>query len=91
MKYKTEDYIESGFYGTDDTEIESYKSKVVKCRKPHFCGGGCNIEIQPKDYALRETGFMDGEPISAYTCLPCLDKWLDDINSVEEYEDEDDT
>ena len=87
MKYTEKEYIESGFYDGDmDVEISNEKVKVVKCRKPHKCNGGCNTEIQIGEHALSETGFMDGNPISCYTCIPCLDKWLDELH---EYEDED--
>jgi len=88
MKYTPEDYINSGFYDGDmDSEIENQKAKVVKCRKPHACMGGCDSEIKPGKYALLETGFMDGEPVSCYTCLPCIDKWLDEMQSHEEDDD----
>ena len=79
MKYKPEDYINSGFYGDMDDEIESQKAKVVKCRKAHQCVSGCGTEIKAGEHALLETGFMDGAPVSCYTCLPCIDKWLDKI------------
>jgi len=83
MKYKPEDYSisDTGFYGLDDGDIENYKEKLVKCRKPHKCMGGCEKEIPIGEYAIRETGFMDGEPISSYTCTDCMDKWLDEINA----------
>jgi len=85
MKYKPEDYSirATDFYGLDDDEIENYKEKLVKCRKPHKCNGGCEKEIPIGEYAIRETGFMDGEPISSYTCTDCMDKWLDEINGEE--------
>lgn len=79
MKYKPEDYINSGFYEGDE-DLVNHKEKVVKCRKPHKCMGGCEKEIAIGEYALRETGFMDNKPVSVYTCLPCIDKWLDEIN-----------
>lgn len=82
MKYRPEDYslTDSGFYGFDDTEIENYKEKLVKCRKPHKCMGGCEKEIDIGQHAVRETGFLDGKPVSTYTCTDCIDKWLDEIN-----------
>ncbi len=83
MKYTVKEYLNCGFYGSDDTEIEGYKSKIVKCRKPHACMGGCNTTIQAGEMAMNETGFMDGRPSSCYTCIPCLDGWLDTINSVD--------
>jgi hypothetical protein len=82
MKYKPEEYIGCGFYSNDDSEIENYKEKLVKCRKSHECMGGCNTTIQSGETALYETGFMDGGPVSCYTCIPCLDGWLDTINGV---------
>jgi hypothetical protein len=80
MKYKPEDYVSCDFYGGDDTEIENHNAKVVKCRKPHKCMGGCDGKIKPGEYALCETGFIDKQPMSSYTCLPCIDKWLDEIH-----------
>lgn len=81
MKYKPEDYIDSGFY-SDDEEIENHKEKLVKCRKPHECMGGCETEIKTGEHALLETGFMDGKPVSTYTCLPCIEKWLEESGQV---------
>lgn len=91
MKYKPEDYSlnDTGFYGFDDTEIENYKEKLVKCRKPHKCMGGCEKEIPIGAYAVRETGFMEGQPMSSYTCTDCIDKWLDEINPQDEGEGSD--
>lgn len=80
MKYKPEDYIECDMYGGDmDVEIENEKIRLVKCRKPHKCTGGCETEIKVGEIARLETGFMDGYPISCYLCLPCIDEWLDEI------------
>ena len=78
MKYKTEDYLESGFYSDMDDDIKNHKEKIVKCRKPHMCMCGCKTEIKAGDYALLETGFMDGKPISCYTSLPCIEAWLEE-------------
>ena len=88
MKYKPEDYIDCGFYGGEE-EIENHKEKVVKCRKPHECMGGCGSEIKAGDYALLETGFMDGEPVSCYTCLPCIEAWLEESGQVDIDDDSD--
>lgn len=80
MRYKPEDYSirDTGFYGLDD-DVQNYEEKLVKCRKPHKCVGGCEKEIPTGNYAIRETGFMDGKPVSAYTCTDCMDEWLDEI------------
>lgn len=84
MKYPKEMYLDSGFYGADmDGEIENSKEKIVKCRKLHKCVGGCDTEIQAGDFALCETGFMDGSPMSCYTCLSCIEAWLEEGGQVE--------
>lgn len=79
MKYKPEDYsiVDSGFYGLAD-EVDNYKEKLVKCRKPHKCSN-CQNQIPVGNYAIRESGFIDGEPVSSYTCTDCMDKWLDEL------------
>lgn len=93
MKYKPEYYIGSGFYngGCGDEDIENYKERLVKCRKPHKCMGGCENEIAAGEHALLETGFMDGEPVSCYTCLPCIEKWLEESGQVGPYGDDDES
>lgn len=88
MKYKPEDYslMDSGFYGFDDTEIKNYKEKLVKCRKPHKCTS-CEKEIPVGNHAIRETGFMDGKPMTNYVCTDCMDEWLDELLADEVEED----
>lgn len=81
MKYPIENYIDSGFYG-DCGDVENYKEKIVKCRKVHKCSS-CQSEIKSGQYALIETGFLDGEPVSSYTCLPCIEEWLEKSGQVE--------
>lgn len=82
MKYSKEEYENAEIYAGED-DVLNYKSKLVKTRKSHICVM-CQKEITRNENALRESGFMDGAPVSCYTCIPCLDKWLDEINEVEE-------
>lgn len=89
MKYKPEDYIDSGFYDGYDTEIENHKAKIVKCRKSHECMGGCGNEIKAGEHALFESGFTDGQPMSCYTCLPCIEAWLEESGQVNAGDDDD--
>ena len=84
MKYPKEMYLDSGFYGDFDEDIESKTQKIVKCRKKHLCTGGCDTEIKVGDYALCEKGFLDGNPVSCYTCLPCIEAWLEESGQIEE-------
>lgn len=81
MKYKPEDYIDSGIYGIDE-DIQSQTEKVVKCRKPHECSS-CQKQIEVGEYALSQKGFMDGMPVGCHTCLPCIDKWLEESGQVD--------
>lgn len=81
-KYSIEDYENAEFYYGEE-DVLNYKSKVVKIRKNHKCVN-CQKEVAKGSSMLRESGFMDGQPVSCYTCLPCLDKWLDEINEEEE-------
>ncbi len=84
MKYKPEDYLNCDFYGGDfGDDIENHKEKIVKCRKPHKCAGGCETEIKVGESALYESGFIEGEPVSCYTCLPCIEAWLEESGQVE--------
>jgi len=81
MKYEKDLYIDSGFYGCDE-DLECHKEKVVKCRKPHTCAS-CEKEIKVGEQALNESGFFDGEPVSSYTCLECIEEWLEESGQVE--------
>lgn len=83
MKYKIEDYINSGFYEETDADIVNHKIKIVKCKKNHQCVN-CKAEIKIGDNAYFEKGFMHDEPVSCYTCISCIDIWLDFIKSLEE-------
>lgn len=85
MKYKPEDYLDTNFYPGDE-DVLNHQEKVVKCRKPHQCVS-CDKEITKGDYALRETGFLDNEPVSSYTCLPCIEEWLEESGQVETEEE----
>ena len=79
LRYSREEYENCDFYGNNDEEISAYKCRLGKCRKPHTCAN-CGKEIEKGDYALRESGFMDGGPVRCYTCVHCLDAWIAEIN-----------
>jgi hypothetical protein len=78
VKYLKEDYEQTEFYGPDE-DLLNHQQKIVKTRKDHKCCQ-CQKTIKPSENALRETGFIDNQPVSAYTCIDCCDKWLDEIN-----------
>lgn len=85
MKYDKELYIESGIYGLDE-DIRNHQEKIVKCRKPHKCVS-CEREIKQGEQALYESGFDDCGAVSAYTCLECVEKWLEESGQVDSDED----
>ena len=85
MKYDKDLYLESGIYGLDE-DIRNHKEKIVKCRKPHECVS-CEREIKQGEQALCETGFSDDGAVSAYTCLECVEEWLEETGQVEVDED----
>lgn len=80
MKYDNELYLDSGIYGIDE-DVSCHKEKVVKCRKPHTCVG-CGKEIAVGEQALSESGFLDGNPVYAYTCIKCIEEWLEESGQV---------
>lgn len=83
MKYDEELYLDSGLYDADmDVDILGHKEKIVKCRKEHTCNA-CQRTIKVGEQALYESGFMDGKPLSSYTCLECIEKWLEESGQVE--------
>lgn len=84
MKYEKELYIGNEIYGCDE-DFERKEEKVVKCRKPHECMS-CDKEIKAGDYAVCETGFMFGEPTRTYTCIECMEEWMEQIGRVESEE-----
>ena len=85
MKYDKELYLYSGIYGLDE-DIRNYQEKIVKCRKPHECVS-CQKEIKQGEQALYESGFDDCGAVSAYTCLECIEEWLEESGQIESDED----
>lgn len=45
--------------------------------------GGCGREIKVGEQAVCEKGFLDGKPTSCYTCLKCIEKWLEESGQVD--------
>jgi len=76
MKYDKEKYLDTGYYGFDD-DVQNHTEKVVKCNKPHDCVS-CGEEIKAGEHALYESGFLYGHRVSAYTCLKCIEEWIDE-------------
>ena len=69
-----------------DVTLNSQTSSHIPPRK---CMGGCDKEIQVGEEALLEKGFLDGKPVSSYTCLPCIEKWLEESGQMDNEEESD--
>lgn len=84
LKYDKELYTDNGFYNGDfgDDEISLYKEKLVKTRKEHECAS-CGKKIPIGQYAVSESGFMDGVSVSCYTCTNCIEEWLEESGQVD--------
>ena len=83
-KYTDEQYLNCGFYlPSRDGGEEMYSSKIVRCRKEHTCAF-CGKTINAGEKAMYEKALIWDEWGSAYTCLHCLDTWIEDS---EQYQD----
>lgn len=76
VKYDEALYIDTGFYGLDE-DVQNYEGKIVTCRKIHKCVS-CASRIKIGEKALCERGFLDRLPVSAYTCINCLEEWMEE-------------
>lgn len=69
------------FQGGDrDVKIKARTVKIVTIRKPQLCfdpANGKPHDIQPGTRARYEHALVDGEWGSYYTCLACMDKWME--------------
>lgn len=86
MKYSEDLYLDSGIYGLEEDDVRNHKEKIVRCRKPHKCVL-CQKNIEIGQQALYETGFTDEGAVSCYTCLECIEEWLEESEQVESNEE----
>lgn len=84
QKYPDEKYLETEFFLDRDLIIKNRQIKLVITRKEHMCAFGYvigkehTIPIGKKVYF--EKAVVEGEWGSCYSCLECLDTWLDEIS-----------
>lgn len=83
MKYDKEMYLHSGIYGYEEEGMSCRREKIVKCRKAHMCSS-CNKEINKGEQVVNESGFLDGEVVSYYACLNCIEEWLEESGQIDE-------
>lgn len=88
MKYSIQTYLDCDFYSGSDIET-NYVRKIVKVRKEVPCSNRptnlcasfdspCLNFIAKGTYAYFEKCLLQDEGwVTAYTCLACLDAWID--------------
>lgn len=81
QKYSDEQYLDTEMYEDGDAEIRQYKKEIVTTRRKHTCASGQH-EIVKGSRAVRESAIAEGARGSAYTCLDCIDKWLESIGEA---------
>jgi hypothetical protein len=84
MKYTKEQYISTmqGYFGPDEDSSNNVMS-LVRVRVAHECMGVDKDDdhgIEIGDMAVREVAIhRELGRVSCYICLPCADKWLDEL------------
>lgn len=83
MKYSIETYL-SCEYWPHGEEVD-HSQKIITVRKEHPCASATRLHnIAPGEKALLERAIIkDQGRVSAYTCLPCLDAWIDEHPLIE--------
>lgn len=78
MKYTKEQYLNCGFYEITEEEID-YESKIVIIKKKKQCVV-CREDCLSGSKMFFESCILEGiGRRNSYTCLNCLDKWIDHI------------
>lgn len=77
-KYSDQQYIDLEFWPTGEGE-SNHSIRVVKVRKEHVCACNPNHSIKSGEKALYEKCILEDEGwVGSYTCLPCLDEWIEE-------------
>lgn len=70
---------------TDECEVKCKTVKIVTTRAEHRCYCSLSAEghVMPKGTRARfEKARIDGEFGQYYTCLACIDGWLDQVAGI---------
>ena len=74
------------YEGDRDLHLRCRTTKLVKARTEHACWEGMNPDgvgphtIKPGELHRFEQAICDGKWGSCRTCLPCIDRWLDEMH-----------
>jgi len=81
MKRCKQEYIDLDPCANDrDVDIRCRTVKIVKVRKQQICvfNSGSHV-IEKGEIARYDKALVDGHWGAYYCCIPCLDKWLDEL------------
>lgn len=81
MKYDKDLYVDNGIYAFKEKGMKCRIEKIIKCRNPHKCAS-CGKEISQGEQSIVEIGFLEGERICCYTCLTCIEEWLEKSGQI---------
>lgn len=77
MKYTAQEYVNCNFYGEPGEGVHHYGARVIRINKDRKCVN-CRKKVKSTTHMLVERAILTEEGRrTAYTCLPCLDKWID--------------
>ncbi|MCP4569395.1 MAG: hypothetical protein GY841_17610 [FCB group bacterium] len=94
MRYSAAEYTGLDLFEGDMDNGEEYATiKLVKTRKEHRCHlsfyeNDSNKEhnVKKGEYARFEKALYEGEWVSYYCCVECMDKWLDETYGIKKEE-----
>lgn len=79
MTYADPDYLDADFIGPCESEIRCRTTKMVKIRRDQICCCVGVHVISAGSKVRAERALVDGQWGTFYSCLPCMDSWLDHI------------
>lgn len=83
QQYSDTDYLNTELFCDRDTDVRCLTRKIVLTRTEHRCAFadvlGKSHQIAPFTRAIRERAIVEGRWGANYSCLPCVDIWLDEI------------
>lgn len=79
LKYPEYMYIDINIFEGDFGDgITDFPAKMVKTRKVHKCHFGNTVhEISMGSVCRYDKAIVDGEWVSTYSCVGCMDEWID--------------
>lgn len=83
MRHSDSEYLSTEFFEDRDTGIRAQSRKIVVTRAAHRCAYADVIgnphTIPPGTRAVYERAVVEGQWGAWWSCLGCLDTWLDEI------------